>query len=88
MRITFDTGKDRMNSDKHGVSLSLAARIDWSAVMAKPDQRHDYGEVREIGYAAVDQRLYCVVFTQRGETMHIISLRRANSREVREYAKA
>jgi len=25
MRITFDTGKDQMNSDKHGVSLSLAS---------------------------------------------------------------
>ncbi|MDQ2185451.1 BrnT family toxin [Alcaligenaceae bacterium A4P071] len=88
MRITFDTSKDQMNSEKRGVSLSLAALIDWFAVMAKPDRRRDYGEVREIGYAVVDQRLYCVVFTQRGESMPIISLRRANIREVRDYAKA
>ena len=55
--------------------------------MAKPDTRQDYGEVREIGYAAIDDRLYCVVFTQREDRMHVISLRKANSREVRNYVE-
>nr|WP_103035513.1 BrnT family toxin [Castellaniella caeni] len=55
--------------------------------MTKPDTRQDYGEVREIGYAVMDDRLYCVVFTQRGDKMHVISLRKANSREVRDYVK-
>jgi hypothetical protein len=48
------------------------------------DNRRDYFELREIGYAVIQDRLYCVVFTQRGETMHIISLRKANRREVRD----
>lgn len=39
----------------------------------------------EIGYALVGDRLYCVVYTQRDETMHIISLRKANRREVKRY---
>jgi uncharacterized DUF497 family protein len=55
--------------------------------MAKPDARRDYGEVREIGYTVIYDRLYCVVFTQRGDSMHIISLRKANSREVRNYVE-
>jgi uncharacterized DUF497 family protein len=38
----------------------------------------------EIGYAVIQDRLYCVVFPQRGESMHIISLRKANRREVRD----
>ncbi|CAM5792978.1 hypothetical protein CCAE64S_03098 [Castellaniella caeni] len=46
-----------------------------------------YGEVREIGYAVIDDRLHCVVFTQRGDKMHVISLRKANSRGVRDYVK-
>jgi uncharacterized DUF497 family protein len=50
----------------------------------RPDTRRDYHELREIGYALIDARLYCVVFTQRGDTLHIISLRKANSREVRD----
>ena len=83
MEITFDPAKDKSNQRKHGVSLSLAQEIDWPEVMAKPDARRDYGEVREIGYTVMDDRLYCVVFTQRGDRMHIIRLRKANSREVR-----
>lgn len=88
MEITFDPAKDQINQCKHGVSLALAARIDWPEVMSKPDTRHDYGELREIGYAVIEQRLFCVVFTQRGDVMHVISLRKANSREVKAYAEA
>ncbi|MEK7947655.1 BrnT family toxin [Pigmentiphaga sp. YJ18] len=88
MEITFDPAKDQINQRKHGVSLALATRIDWPEVMSKPDTRRDYGEVREIGYAVIEQRLFCVVFTQRGDVMHVISLRKANSREVKAYAEA
>lgn len=87
MEITFDPAKDKVNQAKHGVSLSLARTLDWVEVMAKPDTRRDYGELREIGYGVIENRLYCVVFTQRRDTMHVISLRKANSREVRHYAE-
>jgi uncharacterized DUF497 family protein len=50
-----------------------------------PDDRRDYGEVREIGFTVIGQRLYVVVFVQRGQTMRIVSLRKANSREVKAY---
>jgi len=83
MDITYDPAKNASNLAKHGVPLSLAAGIDWSDVWCYVDDRHDYGEVREIGFAMMGTRLYCVVFTQRGKTMHIISLRKANPREVR-----
>nr|WP_250528828.1 BrnT family toxin [Caballeronia sp. ATUFL_F1_KS4A] len=65
----------------------LAEVIDWSAVLSYVDARREYMEVREVGIAPIGTRLYCVVFTQRGETMHVISLRKANDREVRNYAK-
>nr|WP_315598715.1 BrnT family toxin [uncultured Cupriavidus sp.] len=55
--------------------------------MAGVDDRRDYGEVREIGFGVIGGRLYCVVFTQRGEIMHIISLRKANKREVTNYVE-
>ena len=87
MEITFDPAKDKSNQRKHGMSLSLAQEIDWPEVMAKPDDRRDYGEVREIGYTVMHDRLYCVVFTQRGDKMHVISLRKANSREIRNYVE-
>jgi uncharacterized DUF497 family protein len=52
-----------------------------------PDDRRDYRELREIGYAQMDGQLYCVVFTQRGDMFRVISLRRANSREVKRYVE-
>ncbi len=47
--------------------------------------RRGYGEVREIGFALIERRLYLVVFVQRSAVMRIISLRKANSREVKLY---
>jgi uncharacterized DUF497 family protein len=86
MQITFDPSKDATNIVKHGVSLAMAAEIDRSDVMARPDTQNDYSELREIGFGFIADRLYCVVFTQRGDTFHIISLRKANTREVKDYA--
>jgi len=87
MDITFDLAKNASNVGKHGVSLDLAAELDWSEVMACVDCRHDYKEVREIGFGVIGERLYCVVFTQRGNVMHIISMRKANKREVKSYVE-
>ena len=88
MNIEFDPAKDAANFVKHGVSLTLAAEIEWSKVLCTPDSRRDYGEVREIGFAVIARRLYVVVFVQRGPVMRIISLRKANSREVKLYDQA
>ncbi|NYT66505.1 BrnT family toxin [Alcaligenaceae bacterium] len=83
--ITFDPMKDQSNYIKHGVSLALASQLDWYDLVAMPDNRKDYLELREIGYGIIGQRLYCVVFTQRTTSFHIISLRKANRREVLHY---
>jgi uncharacterized protein len=87
MRIEFDAGKDLANRDKHGLSLSDAAQLDWTTVIAKPDRRKDYGEARQIGYGLNGARLYCVVFVRRGTVFRIISLRKTNRREVRNYER-
>jgi hypothetical protein len=39
-----------------------------------------------IGYALMGDRLYCVVYTDRGSQRRNISLRKANNREIRRYA--
>lgn len=88
MQVEFDANKDALNQAKHGVSLLLAKQIDWPSVMCTADDRRDYGEVREIGFAVLEQRLYVVVFSQRGNTMRVISLRKANRREVALYEQA
>jgi uncharacterized protein len=85
VKFAFDPSKDVINRAKHGVSLSEAAKLDWNRVQAKLNTRTDYGEPRQIGYGPIGRRLYCVVFVDRGDTMRIISLRKANSREIDRY---
>ncbi|MFA7239786.1 MAG: BrnT family toxin [Sulfuricellaceae bacterium] len=85
MEITYDPAKDVANQAKHGVSLALAAKLEWDTLWAEQDTRHAYHEVRMIGYALIGTRLYCVVYTERGGECRIISLRKANPREVGRY---
>ena len=51
MDVTFDPGKDAANVVKHGLSLALALRLEWSDMLSWQDQRRDYGEVRMSGLA-------------------------------------
>ncbi|WP_338926141.1 BrnT family toxin [Mycetohabitans endofungorum] len=68
--------------------MELADAIGWSMVWCFADDRADYGELREIGYTVINDRLYCVVFTQRGDTFRVISFRKANNREISRYEQA
>lgn len=90
MHITYDTAKDAVNLAKHGVSLAVANQLEWELLLAMPDSRMDYGELRMIGYAPIASRVYCVVFVDRDEanqvlSRRVISLRKANMREVKTY---
>ena len=88
MQIKFDATKDRENHNKHGVSLALAAELDWDAALVLLDERFEYGEIRMIALAPKTETLYYVAFVERGETMRIISLRLATRREVKHYVES
>lgn len=88
MEIIYDPIKDSTNQTKHSLSLAASLHIDWDTLYVKEDTRHDYGEVRMIGYALIQTRLHCVVFTDRNNERRIISLRKANKREVQDYANS
>ena len=87
MKFEFDPNKDLVNSEKHGVSLSLAAFLDWDAALLWIDDRQDYGELRVLALAPNTGILYYVAFVDRGDKRRIISLRRANRREVKRYVQ-
>ena len=76
MRIEFDPAKDATNRQKHGVSLLV-----WV------DDRFEYGETRMIALAPKTAILYYTAFVDRGNVRRIISLRRANRREVKYYVE-
>jgi uncharacterized protein len=83
----FDPWKDEANRAKHGVSLALAEVLFGSPHLTVEDDRFDYGEVRRIAFGHIRERLFVCVFVDRGSTRRIISLRKANSREVKRYGE-
>ncbi|NVE01143.1 BrnT family toxin [Massilia sp. BJB1822] len=88
MDLSFDPKKDRINQQKHGVSLAEAERIEWDTALEQLDDRADYHEDRYIGLGFIGARLYCVVYVNREDSPRIISLRKANAREVSYYVEA
>jgi uncharacterized DUF497 family protein len=88
MRIEFDPTKDAANLAKHGVSLALAAELDWEAALVWVDDRFEYDELRMIALAPKASILYYVAFVEHGEVRRPISLRRANRREVKRYVQS
>lgn len=87
MYIEFDPVKDVANQTKHSVSLSVAGELDWEAALLWIDDRFEYGEMRMIALAPKTEILYYVAFVDRGEARRVISLRRANRREVKHYVE-
>lgn len=85
MKITFDPAKNAKNIAERGLPFSLVEEIDWSQAIVIEDTRKDYGERRWRAFGYIDERLFAVVFTPRGDAMHVISLRKANEREVKNY---
>jgi len=85
VEIEFDPAKDAINRRKHGLSLADAALMDIESGFIVPDERRVYGEARLQAFGLIGGRLHVLAFTMRGEVLRAISLRKANSREVKRY---
>jgi uncharacterized DUF497 family protein len=86
MKIEFDPAKDAKNIRQHeGLSLALAAHLDWDRAVTWLDNRFHYDEIRMNAIAPMGNRLYFVTFTEHDEMARIISLRPANNTEKKRY---
>ena len=85
MGYEWDEEKRRINRGKHGIDFSAIEGFDWATAVTVQDRRHQ--EQRYIARGRIGTRLHVVVFTRRGEDIRIISLRKADSREVTDYEK-
>ncbi len=86
--ITYDPAKDAANIASRGLSFRRAVEFEFETALIIMDTRRDYGEVRYRALGLLADHLHALVFTMRGETLHVISLRKANNREVRRYEQA
>jgi uncharacterized DUF497 family protein len=87
MGYVFDPAKDAINRTKHGVSLALAEILFAGSYAATTDNRFDYGEVRQVAFGLISDRLFVCVYVDRQTERRIISLRKANKREVNRYGQ-
>ena len=87
VQIDFDPKKDVANRANHGVSLAIAASLDWDAALVWVDDRFEYDESRMIALAPETNTLYYAAFVDRSEVRRIISVRRATRKEVAYYVE-
>ena len=85
MKISYDPTKNATNIADRGLSFDMVADMDWNDAVMIEDDRKDYGERRFRVFGYIRDRLYVAVITPRNEAVHVISLRKANNREVKEH---
>jgi uncharacterized protein len=85
VKIEFDPAKDARNIELRGISFEEAARFEWESALVIQDTRRNYGEPRYRAFGFIDNRLHVLVFTPRTGGIRVISLRKANGREVLRY---
>jgi len=87
VRITYDPAKQAATLEARGLDFNSAAEVFSGLHYSFNDDRYDYGETRKITVGYIGRRMVVMVWTQRGEYRHIISLRKANVREQKYYKK-
>ncbi len=87
MPISFDTVKNAWTVAQCGLSFELVDEFSWDTVQVFEDERKDYGELRLQLWGLISGRLHIAVVTPRGNDLRLISLRKANTNEVKRYGK-
>jgi uncharacterized DUF497 family protein len=82
---SFDPAKEAINKAKHGVSLADADQLDWDAALVWVMTAKTMAKLA-ISLTPMGNRLYYCAYVERDGGKRIISLRKANKREVMEYA--
>lgn len=81
MKISFDPQKRQWTLEHRGLDFEDAVDVFSGPVADILDDRQDYGEMRTVTYGLRMGRLVAIVWTPRGDSRHIISMRKCNERE-------
>ncbi len=88
MRIEFDSAKNERNIRERGLSFERVVEFDFASASITQDARKPYPEVRFVALGMLDARLHVLCFTPVADGVRVISFRKANGREVRDYEQA
>ena len=85
MRVSYDPEKRAKALAERGLDFEDAVQVFAGSTFDLEDDRNDYGEPRWITFGLLNERMVVLVWTPRGRTRHVISMRKANEREKKRY---
>jgi len=85
LRLTYDSQKRADTLAHRGLDFEDAAHVFAGRHLQIEDDRFDYGETRWQTIGRLNDRIVMVVWTERGDARHIISMRKCNDRERKRY---
>lgn len=83
--FAWDEAKRLENLRKHGIDFLDAEMIFRGFTLTAEDDRQDYGEQRFLTLGLLEDQVVSITHTERGETIRIISIRKATKHEARHY---
>ena len=83
--ITWDEKKRKINIKKHSIDFADRSAIFDTHMITKEDDREPYGEQRLQSLAMFGERVVFMVWVERLQGPHIISIREATKHEQRYY---
>ncbi len=85
MKVEYDPAKNERNLSQRGISFDAAIGFDFGSALVEEDTRSDYPEQRWVAIGLIGDRVHVLCFTQIPGGIRVISLRKANKREVKFY---
>ena len=88
MDFEYDENKSIKNKQKHNISFEEAKLLwnDQNSIVVPANIMDD--EIRYALIGVLDQKCYVAIFTIRGESYRIISVRRCRKNEEKNYANS
>jgi len=88
MKFEWDVTKNELNIQDHGIDFADVYQAFKGPMIINQDDREDYGEDRWIGTGFLGNIITVIVFTERyKDTIRIISARKANRHERKEFER-
>jgi len=87
-RFEWSDEKSRGNLRKHGIAFGAVERFDFEKAWEWPVNREVHGEERIVSISLLDGKICTLVYTLRGTTIRVISLRRASRKEADDYGRS
>lgn len=88
MKITYDPTKNAKNIAERQLPFERVLDFDWAGATIFEDVRREYPERRYVAAGYLHGRLHMLCFTPIAGGVRVISFRKANLREARQYGKS